>query len=266
MGGLGEKHTYIGEDGKTYLFKHATTKGMGCAPGKPCPVKAYASEAGYKIQNIVDPDTAIKCFAETINIDGFETFGSSQEIIETQPTGDIFSQEHAPHMLREFVTDWLLSNYDCNSGNFIKDKDGVLRGIDKEQSFKYIAKKDAQQPNLDFDPEGTFSYKRFFRKHMSGDINIDFSELETYISRVEAIPTEEYMEIFAGYINEVKSYSNTFNPGYGEYVESLIKSRKENLRVQMYDFVKNTLKSEPGFEREKIENITENVGEMPKIQ
>ena len=38
----------------------------------------------------------------------------------------------------EYLVDFALCNYDAHASNFVIDENGKLRGIDKEQAFRYI--------------------------------------------------------------------------------------------------------------------------------
>ena len=51
--------------------------------------------------------------------------------------------------MREYVVDFCLCNYDATFRNFIVDMNGNLRGIDKEQSFKYIRNESEEDQNID---------------------------------------------------------------------------------------------------------------------
>ena len=54
LGGTGEMHLYRDGSGQAWLFKPAQSKS-----GTPEAFRAYVQEAGYKVQYIVDPETAV---------------------------------------------------------------------------------------------------------------------------------------------------------------------------------------------------------------
>ena len=145
LGGTGEMFRY--SDGSdTYLFKPAYRKGTHIEE----PHRAYAQELGYEIQKLVDPQSAIEC--KVVKIDG--VFGAIQreidvdkertkDILEFQIAKKRLPEEYIKSLMREYIIDYLLCNYDSHARNFIVGKDGILRGVDKEQAFKYIAEEDS---------------------------------------------------------------------------------------------------------------------------
>ena len=78
LGGTGEMHLCEDDSGTEWLFKPAQSKS-----GTPEEFRAYVQEAGYKVQGIVDPDTAVK--VGTGNIGG--QFGAYQQKIDVDPNG-----------------------------------------------------------------------------------------------------------------------------------------------------------------------------------
>ena len=78
LGGTGEMHLCEDGSGTEWLFKPAQSKS-----GTPEEFRAYVQEAGYKVQGIVDPDTAVK--VGTGNIGG--QFGAYQQKIDVDPNG-----------------------------------------------------------------------------------------------------------------------------------------------------------------------------------
>ena len=237
LGGTGEMHIYEDADGKQWLFKPAQDKG-GYAPAE---FRAYAQEAGYKVQSIVDPDTAVKVGTDTLG----GKFGAFQERLDTDGTGglkawqngNIMPWENTPigdeyfrELQREHTTDWLLGNYDSHGGNFVKRMDGKLVGIDKEQAFKYITDQKSHTMSYTYHPNAKYGetepvYNTLFRKYAKGDIDLDLNESLQYIKRVEQIPDAEYREIF-------RSYAESLH-GPGADAEKLLDAivdRKANLR------------------------------------
>lgn len=75
--GTGEMHQYTDADGHEWIFKPAQSK-FG---GHKEPFRAYVQEAGYKVQGIVDPDTAVPVKALTLDT----------------PKGSRFRRSPAPH-------------------------------------------------------------------------------------------------------------------------------------------------------------------------
>lgn len=249
LGGTGQMYAYK-KLGKQYLFKPALARNTG----EKLPYRANIQEAAYYVQSIVDKKSAVPCFADTK--DGM--FGASQQRIETQhadmrtvmlrqPSADILNQ-----ILREFVVDYLLNNYDAHPNNFILGTDGILRGIDKEQSFKFSAESEAQKPSINYHPnkahgEAEPVYNTLFQKYIKEPtFSLDFSQLEQYISRVEDVPTASYMKAFKEYIG----YFRETNP----MIEEFIKSKKTNIRTELHDFINDIIRqsgrnTEVGFSK-----------------
>jgi hypothetical protein len=146
-------HIYDKQNDGEYYFKPAISKN-----GTNRSYRAYIQEAAYCIQKIINPENAVKC--NVTELDGM--FGAVQEkiAIDNQsterfiryfndgigelPTGII------DQVLDEYLVDFCLCNYDSNAKNFIIDENGKLRGIDKEQSFRYISE-DNNQDKVNID-------------------------------------------------------------------------------------------------------------------
>lgn len=264
-------------DGGEYYFKPAITK-----RGENAPYKAHVQEAAYRLQKIINPDNAVKC--NIINIEG--TFGAIQEKIpideqktkafrryfnceEGQLSPEIISQ-----ILDEYLVDFCLCNYDSHARNFIIDVNGKLRGIDKEQSFKYL--------NEDEDGDMKFStnynvgygespsiYNILFEQMEQGKISCQYLDsLREKASLVEQIPSFQYVRYFKPYVARLTSDYNEKSEllmkikdrrvGLKEKVEQLIteitQEAKKNKSIQpndetrgkitMKDALANAIKSE----------------------
>ena len=247
IGGTGEIHSYIDENGQEWLFKPAQTKS-----GKPEAFRAHVQEAGYKVQAIIDPDTAVP--VGTGELGG--KFGAFQKRITTindkvdlkhwQYTSDQLPPGTAAQLQREHATDWLLGNFDSHGGNFIMDDAGRLIGLDKEQSFRYIKEIGAQQMSYTYHPNATYGetepiYNTLFRRFAKGEIDLDLQDTLTYIKRMEAIPDTQYREIF-------RNYAETLH-GKGKEAEELldiIVDRKNRLREEYRQFYSDLLTERTG--------------------
>jgi len=255
MKSLGEVH--IGNTGKLYaaqdgngqewLFKPAQNKA-----GEPAPYRAYVQEAAYKVQAIVDPDTAVP--VSVGELDG--QFGAFQQKVQTitgapdfkkwQKTLDQLPAGTAQQFQREHVTDWLLGNYDAHGHNFLVDTQGRLVGIDKEQAFKYIGKDSTKAMSYAFHPNGKHGetepvYNTLFRRFARGEIDLDLQDTLPYIKRVEAIPDAEWREIFREYAEALH--------GPGKEAEALLDAiveRKAALRETYRSFYSDLLTERTG--------------------
>ena len=191
-----------------YYFKPAVSKN-----GAERPYRAHIQEAAYQIQKIINPENAVKC--NVIEINGM--FGAIQEKIpidanRTKKFKDFFdngngeiSPEIISKLVDEYLVDFCLCNYDSHSRNFIIDTNGKLRGIDKEQSFRYI-KEDASK-DMQFSTnynerynENPTVYNLLFEKMKQGIIPYKYLERLRYrASRLAQYPDEQYRNIFHQY-------------------------------------------------------------------
>jgi SPP1 gp7 family putative phage head morphogenesis protein len=252
LGGTGEMHILTDSNGEEWLFKPGQSKG-----GKPEAFRAHIQEAGYKVQGIVDPDSAVKAGTGTANIPGKgEVFGAAQKRITNidssfnlhnwQLNGGPLNADTIAQLQRENVTDWLLCNYDSHGRNFVMTKDGKLIGVDKEQAFRYIGQDSAQKMSLTYHPNKVYGetepvYNTLYRRFADGEIDIRLNDTLTYIKRIEAIPDKEYREIFRKYAESLH--------GPGQQAEDLLDKivyRKQTVRQAYEEFYSELLTKRKG--------------------
>ena len=150
----------------------------------------------------------------------------------------------------------VLSNYDATFRNFIVDMNGNLRGVDKEQSLKYIKIDSKEEQNIDFfmerNPNEIYGaqppiYGKIFNDIINGNINISVIEdLRDAIAQLNAIPDEKYMEKFESYINSLNVDSQQRHLIYNQI---LLRKRNINkifeiLKVKLYKQVKTDKNNE----------------------
>lgn len=246
MGGTSESYIYEDSAGGKYLFKVAKDKGLTNA----VPFRAYIQEAGYKVQYLVDPDTAVDL--KTITLGG--KFGSIQRIIDTTDNaqevrdwffgGSKLSKGTITQLQREHVTDWLLGNFDSHINNFVTDKHGRIIGLDKEQAMKYIKDKKSHTMSIFYHPNHIYGehepvYNKLFKGYAYNTMDIDLNDALPYIKRVEAISDKEYREIFREYaeslygkgkaaeelLDEIVERKSTLRETYREFYEELLEQR-----------------------------------------
>ena len=236
LGGTGKMELYRDADGNEWLFKPAQSKA-----GTPEQFRAYAQEAGYKVQGIVDPDTMVEVGVGSLDGD----FGAYQRRIQTvngtnfkawQHGIGTLTPEEVESLQREHVTDWLLGNFDSHGGNFVTDASGRVIGIDKEQAFKYLKDKGSHKMSYSYHPNAKYGetepvYNTLYRKFAKGEIDLDPQATLKYIQRVESIPDAEYREIFRNYAEGVCGKGNA-----AEQMLDAIVQRKQTLRQTYTDF------------------------------
>lgn len=247
MGGTGTSYLYHDDDGEEWIFKPGETKN-----GKKAHYKAYVQEAGYKVQYIVDPETAVPIGKHT---DEAGIFGAIQkkikgsdikkELYKLYQDGDL-PAELKSQLQREHVTDWLLANFDAHSRNFVADSAGRLVGVDKDQAFRYLFEKGAQKMSYTYHPNKVYGedepvYNALYRLFAKGEIDLDLNDVLPYIKRVESISSKEYREIFREYAESRK--------GKGKAAEELldaIVARKDGLRETYRTFYEELMEAKTG--------------------
>lgn len=221
------------ENGREYYFKPAVSKS-----GEARPYRAYIQESAYNIQQIINPDSAVKCNRAEIN----GMFGAIQEKVpvDTKATKtfiDYFDDgigelppEIISQVIDEYLVDFCLCNYDAHASNFIIDENGRLRGIDKEQAFRYI-REDSERDmmfatnyNKRYGENPTI-YNTLFEQMKQGKISYKYLEALRYkASRLSQVPDEQYKKIFEEY-----AYSKAKTPEEAESLLSSILDRKGNI-------------------------------------
>jgi len=92
------------------------------------------------------------------------------------------SSDMIQQILNEYLVDYALCNYDAHASNFIIDSNGKLRGVDKEQSFRYIYKESENDMmfSVNFNKnygESETIYATLFKQIMDGKISSKYLEL-----------------------------------------------------------------------------------------
>lgn len=242
LGGTKPMFEYKDEKGNSWLMKEAIT-----AIGTKKPMGALVSEAAFKLQNIMDPESAIPTFAQK-SADGKTVYGSFQARVNVNKDAlDLFQwqrddagklpkelpKELSGQILREHVTDWLLCNFDTKGENFITDTDGKLRGIDKEQSFRFLFNKAAQHMSYDYSPNPNQTlYDTVFQKYAAGEMDIDLQETAQYVKKIKDMDKEQYMSMF----EDVITAKCKGNKGKETSMYNAILDRKEHLEEEYQNF------------------------------
>lgn len=250
LGGTGEMYRYVDKDGREWLFKPAKSKS-----GTPERFRAYAQEAGYRVQYLVDPESAVPVGVGELGgrfgafqrrITGVPGKKGSFNLEAFQTMGEPLPEGLAGQLQREHLTDWLLGNFDAHGGNFIVDDAGRLIGLDKEQAFKYIARPGSRKMSYSYHPNSEYGerepvYNTLFRRFAKGELDLNLQDTLSYLKRVEAIPDREYREIFRGYAEELH--------GKGKAAEELldqIVERKSVVRERYREFYADLLTERTG--------------------
>lgn len=248
IGNTGKMESWTDAAGNEWYFKPAQQK----YSGTPEPFRAYVQEAGYKVQGIVDPDSAVQvgvgdlngkfgAFQKKVNTTGGIDLEAWQTGAATDLGADITGQ-----IQREHVTDWLLGNFDAHGENFVTDASGRIIGLDKEQSFRYIKDAASGKMSYTYHPNSAYGeteplYNTMYRRFAKGEIDLNLQDTLTYIKRVESIPDAEYREIFREYAESLH--------GKGKAAEDLLDAivdRKSGLRETYRAFYSDLLTERTG--------------------
>lgn len=280
VGGTKPASVQYSQDGSKWLVKES----LSCI-GVAEPNAAIVTEAGYKIQKLVSPDTAIEAFKGKSVGKGVVSYQrmvagvkKDVDLFKFSRTPDSMTEDElkrieelAPQILREHTTDWLLCNFDTKGENFIIANDGTgqdrVYGIDKEAAFRAILDKEAQHMSKDYQKfDQDTVYNQLFRLYAQGKIKLDLHAIEAQILKVEELDyrtvykangeavkeqdtgygDREYMRTFEGYIDQQKKD----RPEKVMEIERNILRRKQNLRMEYRNFL-------GGLVRERIEKCPE---------
>ncbi len=244
-GGTKPISTQYAADGSKWLVKDSLT----CL-GLAMPTSSILTESGYKIQKLVHPETAIEAFRGQSVGRGIVSYQRMVGNLSKEPDLFRFSrtpdavdtdemekiQELTPQILREHTTDWLLCNFDTKGENFIIEQRGeerILRGIDKEASFRPVLDEGAQKMSSTYQRfDQNTVYNRIFQKFENGSMELELSVVETQINRVEQMSDTEYMAQFKDYI----SLMERKKPEKVEQIKENILKRKVQLRMEYREF------------------------------
>lgn len=222
--------------GNEYLFKPAVRKGTD----EYEPFRADIQVAAAKLQQIVSPETAVKCelaevgdmkgaIQEKVKVDEEKTAAISAYYYDGVPLDENIARQ----FMREYVVDFCLANYDAHYNNFIVDDKGNLRGVDKEQSLKHLTdylaqrdyKMDNYHPNERFGEERPI-YGRIFKDVQDGVLPASIlQEVHKGIEAVRTIPANEYLEIFTPYAKSLGYEGEKM----GEFYEQIL-NRRDSLK------------------------------------
>ena len=203
------------------------------------PYRAEIQQASSTLQKILSPDTHVQ--VDALGTGDFRV--SRQEKIEVGLNKDLLfdwcnnNQEltstQLNQLLQEYVVDFLLCNFDCFPGNFIVDSDDNIRGVDKEQSFRFIDQIETLNPDFSYTPNGGSRvpiYHTLFEKYHNGQIDLDFSIIDQTLEKVEEITDVEYREIF-------RSYAESLSKEHSEELLDKIVARKHLCTEKIKEYI-----------------------------
>lgn len=224
----------MGESGIMYRMRHEDAEYL-LKPSvektslKTEPFRAEVQKAASVLQSIISPDTSVGVEVlsdgplriskqERINVD----VSRNSELDTWFRSGGELDSSYTDQLLQEYVVDFLLCNFDCYSGNFIIDESNNVRGIDKEQSFRFIEDPQTLDPTFNYSPNGNSRipiYSKLFEEYKAGRLDLNLDVISNCISSVEMISDEDYVGIF-------EKYAEALNPDKKQEMLQKILKRK----------------------------------------
>ena len=241
MGESGIMYKEHTED-KTYLLKPAVDKQNLRNQG----FRAEIQKAASILQKIISPDTAVEVEVvgdKKLRVSKQEKIelSSDQNLLDRWATmGGELDPKYKRQLLQEYIVDFLLCNYDCFSGNFIIDSNDNIRGVDKEQSFRFLDEEGSLEPDFSYVPNGngrTPIYKLLFERYQRGEIDLDFTIFDEKIKIVEEISDEEYKEIFRPYVESLD------NANSEKLLDKIVKRKELGIAI-MKEYINRIRKDE----------------------
>lgn len=115
------------EDGHAYLWKHESRPVVRCA-------ETGGSKLAAFITGGLVPIAIEKVYRQNVGLIQNYVPNEISEPFEVKKLTD----EQISQLLAHMIADWVISNYDNHSRNYLIDTQGRVIGIDKGGSFKYF--------------------------------------------------------------------------------------------------------------------------------
>ncbi|MHB9129973.1 MAG: phage head morphogenesis protein [Armatimonadota bacterium] len=196
LGGVHPKQIYHDPDGNEWLFKPLEKASDAFL--------ADADEMTYCVSRLLDPG-AIEVRKITLNgqrgtLQRMKTGLQAQKNYDGMDPAAI-SPEEVAQLLRHHVVDWLLSNHDSHSANFLRLADGSVVAIDRAQAFKFFGR---DKLDIGYNPNNlpehpTTLYNAIFGQVKKKKLTVDPMHTLAAIERVEAIDDAEYLALLRPY-------------------------------------------------------------------
>lgn len=237
LGGAGDKTIYEDPSGQKWLHKAAYQKGGTAAK----PYAAAAQQVWADIARFID--------SEHLPVGVLEVgkkFGTLQPLIDLDPKQpnlkgvgtETLSDEDRVTIAREHVMDWLMSQHDSHSANFVRRKDGKIFSVDKEQGFRFFGSDKLSvdyKPNSDLYGENPPYYNELWKKAADGKYDMDklADSVKATIEKIESMSTGDYMKKMRPYVESLFPDK----PAEQAKVLKQIRKRKLDLRKDFEGFL-----------------------------
>jgi hypothetical protein len=144
----------------------------------------------------------------------YELKGTEGSLQHMLPGGEAFPHGFDPATLSESdildlqksqVVDWLTANHDAHYGNFVRDAEGHLVGIDKGQAFKFLGRDELSPTFHPNTVEKEPVYNTLWRAFEQGKVDLldpSQGELSIFIKAVQDIPDDDIRAMFRPYAED----------------------------------------------------------------
>lgn len=177
------------------------------------------------------------------------TIQSMFDSVDAFPNGSFdplkLSAEDILVMQREQIFDWLISNHDTHSAQWIRLGDGTLVGIDKGQAFKFFPKDKLDWDYIPVYPlqPDKLTYSAMWKAFVAGK-KIDLQDptkgpLGAYLDQLTAIPDAEYRALLRPY---AESRVAAFGGDVEKFLDQAV-ARKNSLRTDFEAFWARAVKA-----------------------
>jgi len=244
IGGAGEKFFFAGPDGK-YLVKLARSKNKA----KIEPFRIAAQEVFSQVSSVVRPGKSIPVGNVPEGLKGIPA-SIQPWIAGATPLGaassnpSLLTDSEKQDVAEEHALDWLMSQHDTHSANFVRRPDGALVSVDKEQGFKYMLPGTSDSVTGDkldvsYHPNGAFGqsepfYNTFWKAFAAGSMDFDPTKMKDAITRIEGISDSDYTQLLSKFASVAKFKDDPKK--VAEFL-ALGLARKQNIRKDFESFV-----------------------------
>ena len=275
LAGAGEK-TVLRDPttGKQFIFKLAAPKG---SPSKTEEFRAAAQESFSDMAADVRPGAYVQ--VKTVSYKGrvgtlqpMLTLDSKTPDLEGISPEDLTDQQKTD-IASEHLLDWLMSQHDSFSSNFLVTKEGRVVGIDKEQGWKYVEHSTHPdrlsvdyKPNADLYGEEEPYYNEFWKAFASGKMDFDPVVMLEPLSRIESVSPDKMKMVLRRYVEASSRMDGSKFKGdehaYERYAfEKKMLSRRSTLRADFEKFITDLYRKRTGDDGE----FTFNNGWVKKV-
>lgn len=242
LGGAGQKDIYVDDQGNEFLFKLATSKSGGSAEPFRAHVQAGFSEIAREIKPF-HPRIEVTKLEGTVGAI-YPFLPASDKIDLAGQSPSALSDQEKLDVAEEHLLDWVMSQHDSHSKNFLRTKDGRLIGIDKEQGFKYMKddKLDIDyHPNSKYGEEEPF-YNKFWREYAQGKNDFDPQKMSASVDKIMRMDSTKIRNALRGYAEEMFPNSKVEQDAFLRTVEN----RKNTLKRDFEKFLTDLTKKRTG--------------------